>query len=76
MKKVITVEGMHCEHCKMSVEKALSAVEGVSSAVVDLKKKTATVTLSAPVEDQSLQKAVEQAGFQPGTVTEKRGIFG
>ena len=76
MKKIIAVEGMHCAHCKMSVEKALAAVEGVSSAAVDLKKKTAVVTLSAPVEDQFLRDAVEKAGFQPGAVTEKKGIFG
>ena len=76
MKKIIAVEGMHCAHCQMSVEKALAAVEGVSSVTVDLKKKTAVVTLSAPVEDQLLRDAVEKAGFQPGTVTEKQGIFG
>lgn len=76
MKKIIAVEGMHCAHCQMSVEKALAAVEGVSSVTVDLKKKTAVVTLSAPVEDQLLRDAVEKAGFQPGTVTEKKGIFG
>ena len=76
MKKVIAVEGMHCEHCKTSVEKALSAVEGVSSASVDLKKKTATVVLSAPVEDKALTEAIAAAGFQSGTVTEKKGIFG
>ena len=36
MKKIMTVNGMSCNHCKMSVEKALGAVAGVESAVVDL----------------------------------------
>jgi len=38
MKKVIKVSGMTCEHCKARVEKALSSVDGVKSAKVDLKK--------------------------------------
>lgn len=40
MKKIIAVEGMHCQHCQASVEKALSQIDGVESAKVDLAKKT------------------------------------
>ena len=76
MKKIIAVDGMHCAHCQASVEKALAAVEGVSSCKVDLAKKTATVTLSAEVADKALTDAVEAAGFVPGAVTTKKGIFG
>ena len=38
-KKIITVEGMHCMHCAGSVEKAVSALEGVKDAKVNLDKK-------------------------------------
>ncbi len=75
MKKVIKVEGMSCNHCKMSVEKALSALEGVKSAQVDLQKKTATVVLAQDVADEALKKAVADAGFEPGEVTVKKGLF-
>jgi Cu+-exporting ATPase len=75
MKKIITVEGMHCAHCQASVEKALGALEGVKSAKVDLEKKTATVTLSADVADEVLKKAVADAGFEPQGVTTKKGLF-
>ncbi|MCD7776729.1 MAG: metal-transporting ATPase, partial [Firmicutes bacterium] len=61
--KTLTVKGMSCEHCKMRVEQALSSVDGVGSAAVDLKKKTATVTLTAPVDDEALTKAVADAGY-------------
>ena len=44
MEKKMLVEGMSCNHCKMSVEKAISAVPGVSACVVDLANKTATIT--------------------------------
>lgn len=61
-KKQLTIDGMMCTHCAASVTKALEALEGVS-AKVNLKKKTATVTLSAPISNEVLKKAVEDAGF-------------
>lgn len=63
MKKVLSVEGMMCAHCKMHVEKALSAIDGVEEAVADLEKKQATVTLSKEVPDQVLVDAVTEAGY-------------
>lgn len=65
MEKKLLIEGMMCNHCKMSVEKVLSAVEGVSSAVVDLEAKTATVVCDASVTDAALFAAVEKKGFKP-----------
>lgn len=76
MKKIIAVEGMHCQHCQASVEKALSQIDGVESAKVDLAKKNAAVTLSHEVDDAVLIKAVADAGFEPGAITEKKGLFG
>ncbi len=63
MTKVLTVEGMMCEHCKARVEKALSEVDGVTSASVDLEKKTATAALSKEIADDVLIKAVTDAGY-------------
>ena len=59
--KRVQIEGMTCEHCKNRVENALNRLEGVS-AKVNLKKKTAVVSMEKEVEDMQLQKAVEQAG--------------
>ena len=75
MKKIMTVEGMSCNHCKMSVEKALSALEGVKHAEVDLEKKTATIALLKDVPDDTLRKAVSDAGFEPGAITFKKGLL-
>ena len=63
MEKVIEVEGMLCAHCQMHVQKALAAVEGVSEAAVDLEAKKAVVKLSQEVSDETLMKAVEDAGY-------------
>lgn len=65
MEKKILIEGMMCNHCKMAVEKVLSAVAGVSSAAVDLEAKTATVVCDANVTDEELFAAVEKKGFKP-----------
>ena len=65
MKKVLTVEGMMCAHCQALVQKALSGVEGVTEAVVDLESKKATVTLAQDVADQALMDAVTEAGYTP-----------
>ena len=65
MEKKIQVNGMMCNHCKMTVEKALSAVPGVTAAVVDLEAKIATVTLSEDVADATLFDAVKAKGFEP-----------
>ena len=68
MEKKLIVEGMSCPHCSGRVEKALNALEGVSASV-DLDSKTARVTLSAPVEDAVLKKAVEDAGYEVSAIS-------
>ncbi|MBQ2760990.1 MAG: heavy-metal-associated domain-containing protein [Mailhella sp.] len=63
MKKVMNIEGMRCPHCSANVEKALCALEGVKSAVVDLVAKTATVEAEDSVSDAALAAAVDDLGF-------------
>jgi len=75
MKKVISINGMSCEHCQARVEKALNAIDGVE-AKVDLKKKNATVTLQSDVDDEVLKNAVKEAGYEPVSIEEKKGLFG
>ena len=65
MEKKILIEGMMCNRCKMSVEKVLGAVPGVTAVTVDLEAKTATVTCAADVTDVALFAAVEKKGFKP-----------
>lgn len=71
MKKTIMIDGMMCDHCRMHVEKALSAVSGVSAVDVSLKDKKATVTLSGDVADNVLADAVNDAGYEAKKVTQE-----
>jgi Cu+-exporting ATPase len=63
MEKVIVINGMHCDRCRASVEKALSAIKGVE-ARVDLKRKTATVKSKTIIDDQILKDTVTEAGYE------------
>ena len=65
MKTTLTIDGMMCNHCRMHVEKALSAVPGVTSVSVDLEAKTATVEGSADLSRETLRAAVADAGYTP-----------
>ena len=64
MKKTMIIEGMMCTHCTGRVEQTLAALEGVSGVEMSLEGKSATLTLSAPVDDRVLIDAVTQAGYQ------------
>lgn len=63
MKKTIYIEGMSCNHCKMRVEKALGALDGVTQVAVDLEKKCASVEMSADLADAVLTETVDDAGY-------------
>ncbi|MSP96682.1 MAG: copper-translocating P-type ATPase [Betaproteobacteria bacterium] len=60
----LPIEGMTCASCSARVEKALKAVPGVGSAVVNLATETATVTLAAGALPQALVDAVHKAGYE------------
>lgn len=63
MTKKFKVEGMMCQHCVAHVKTALEGVAGVEKAEVDLKKKSAVVTLSGEVSSEALISAVTEAGY-------------
>ena len=70
MVKTMKIEGMMCGHCEAAVKKALEAIDGVASAEVSHTDGTAVVTLSKPVENAVLRKAVEDKDY---TVTDIEG---
>ena len=64
MEKTMKIEGMMCGHCEARVKKALEALAEVSAADVSHEKGTAVVTLSAPLADEALKKAVEDQDYK------------
>lgn len=63
-KLIVNVEGMSCEHCKANVEKALNSLDFVENAEVDLKNKIAEVTYSDLVNEEAIENAINEAGYE------------
>lgn len=64
MTKTMIVEGMSCGHCTARVQKALEAVEGVTSVEMSLEEKSAVVVLDREVPEEALKEAVTEAGYE------------
>ncbi len=64
---VLNVEGMTCGHCKASVEKAVSALNGVSKVDVDLTGKKVSVAYNPEkVNEDAFIKAITGQGYEVG----------
>lgn len=62
---ILNVEGMTCNHCVMTVTKALASLEGVDDVTVSLEQKTAKVTYNPEmVTIEQMKHAVEEVGYQ------------
>lgn len=62
----LSVPDMSCNHCKMTVERALGAVPEAGKVTVDLAGKT--VEVAGPATADVLIKALDQAGY-PASVS-------
>lgn len=61
--KTINIEGMSCNHCKMSVERALRSIEGVTKVDVSLENKNAIIESNKEINDNEINKVIEEIGF-------------
>jgi copper chaperone len=59
-----TVTGMTCAHCVNAVTEEVTEVPGVTAVEVDLPGGALTVTSDAPVDDEAVRAAVEEAGYE------------
>jgi copper chaperone len=63
--ETITVPEIHCDHCKTSLEGALTPIDGVDQATVDIQARTITVTYDeASVHRDRLVEEIEQQGYE------------
>ena len=61
--KTILIEGMQCNHCKMTVEKVLSSIEGKTNVEVSLEDKNAVIEYNKEIENDKIKQVIEEAGF-------------
>jgi copper ion binding protein len=58
------VKGMTCEHCVAAVTQELSALPGVHDVRVDLGSGEVAVQSEAPLADEAVRAAVDEAGYE------------
>lgn len=76
MKKVLGIEGMHCMGCVGRATRALEGLDGISSAKVDLNKKSAVVDMTSEVSEETMSAALKEVELELVSVSEKKSIFG
>lgn len=63
-KKVITIEGMSCNHCVQKIENTLNSIEGVKKVKINLKNKNATITTNKNVDDNIIKNKIENLDYK------------
>ncbi|MFJ9242372.1 heavy-metal-associated domain-containing protein [Streptomyces sp. NPDC101776] len=61
---VYKVTGMSCGHCEGSVSGEISGLPGVSSVKAVASTGEVTVVSTAPLTDEAVRAAVDEAGFE------------
>ncbi|MEU9439750.1 heavy-metal-associated domain-containing protein [Streptomyces sp. NPDC048304] len=61
---VYKVTGMSCGHCEGSVSGEISQIPGVSSVKAVASTGEVTVVSEAPLDDEAVRAAVDEAGFE------------
>jgi copper chaperone len=64
MATILKVKGMSCQHCVMSVTKALSQLEGIKNIQVDLAKGEVRFDNLKEVASNRIEKAIQEAGYE------------
>ncbi|MEU1037132.1 heavy-metal-associated domain-containing protein [Streptomyces sp. NPDC005551] len=61
---VYRVSGMSCGHCEGSVSGEISELDGVESVKAVAATGEVTVVSAAPLDDDAVRAAVDEAGFE------------
>jgi len=64
MLTILKVKGMSCQHCVMSVTKALNQLEGIQNVQVDLQKGEVRFDNTKALALNRIEKAIEEAGYE------------
>jgi copper ion binding protein len=64
MPSTIKVKGMSCQHCVMSVTKALGQLEGIKNVQVDLAKGEVRFDNLREIPSNRIEKAISDAGYE------------
>jgi copper chaperone CopZ len=60
----LTIEGMTCHHCEMTVEKAVKQLKNVLYAKADHQNKTLEIVYTGELKIEDVKQKVEEAGYK------------
>ena len=60
----IKIKGMSCNHCVMTVTRALDNIKGIKNVKVSLEKGEATFDEETPVEVNMIKEQIKKAGYE------------
>ena len=64
----LSVPDISCNHCKMSIEGAVSELSGIDSAVIDVADRTVEVSFDSGAQSlESIVAAIEEQGYEVAT---------
>lgn len=63
MKQFISIEGMSCNHCVNHVKEALSSIDGVKKADVNLHKNNAIIESDIEINDALIIQSIKDVGY-------------
>lgn len=64
--KTVSIPGISCGHCAMTIKRDIGEIEGVSSVDVDIASKKATFRWSAPADWMLIAATLDEIGFPAG----------
>ncbi len=65
----LTIDGMHCGSCSVSIELLLNNTTGISSAQVNFESKKAEVDFDpSKINTETIIKSIEEVGFKAEVV--------
>ena len=62
--RTVLVGGMMCEHCEMTVKKALEALEGIAEATADFNTGKVLVKFTHDVSEEEIRMAIENEDYE------------
>jgi copper chaperone CopZ len=60
----VTVMGMSCGGCVLSVREEIGGIPGVNAVDVELRSGTVIIESDGPVEPVAIKSAIEEAGYR------------
>ncbi|MFH1399159.1 MAG: heavy metal translocating P-type ATPase [Candidatus Woesearchaeota archaeon] len=71
MKINLSIKGMHCQSCVTLIERSLSQLEGITSAVVNLTTEKAHIEYTEAISPAQIIQEIKKRGYEATVISEK-----